>query len=52
MPAEVLDQFGVEETTTVNGNYWPFDQVNDSAIVDMLAKFRVSAIKRDDLRFF
>ena len=52
VPEDVLDRFGAMETTVFNGHFWRIAPTYESAIVEMLATHRITAIKREDLRFF
>lgn len=52
LPRDVLERFGVRETTVLNGNFWRLDPKDESGIVAMLATRGIEAVKREDLRFF
>lgn len=52
LPADIRRQFGVVESTWLNGNFWRFDPAHADAIVEALRSKGYEVIRRDDLTFW
>jgi len=52
LPVDLRRQFGVVESTMLNGNFWRFDPVNTEAIVNALRSIGYEVVRRDDLMFW
>ena len=52
VPRNLLEQFGWQEPSVLNGNYWCIDPENEAAIVLALGQIGIRAVKRQDLKFW
>jgi len=52
LPRQLLDMYGRQEDTLLNGEYWFIDTDNEQGLVAALADLGVKVERRDDLYFF
>ena len=51
LPAEILERWGENKSSVLNGDFWIIDPEQEQEIVDRLRELGILAIRRDDLRF-
>ncbi len=52
LPHDLLERFGIRETSVLNGDFWTIDPANEAALITELQARGVEAQRRDDLDFY